>query len=62
MNARKFEPARRCYVCGRARWDWTLTERRARIVELRPYGPDGADVCLECAFGADANRPPEVQS
>lgn len=25
--------------------------------ELRPYGPEGADVCAGCVFGTDGNGP-----
>lgn len=41
---------RRCCQCGRAA-DKTLNERRKMTVELRPYGPGGADICFECATG-----------
>jgi hypothetical protein len=40
---------RTCCVCGRAE-DHTLDERKKFKVELRPYGPGGADICHECAF------------
>ena len=43
------EVERRCCVCQRAE-DHTLNERRKYTVELRPYGPGGADICVECAF------------
>lgn len=39
---------RTCCHCGRAEDD-TLDERGKVTVELRPYGPGGADVCYECA-------------
>lgn len=38
----------RCFKCGRAE-DRTLDARGKFTVELRPYGPGGADVCFECA-------------
>ena len=43
------EGERVCCVCGRAT-DKTLNERGKFTVELRPYGPGGADICVECAF------------
>lgn len=41
--------ARRCCGCDRVE-DRTLNERGKWTVELRPYGPGGADICVECAF------------
>jgi hypothetical protein len=46
---------RRCCGCGRAE-DHTLNERKKRTVELRPYGPGGADICVECAFATPAAK------
>lgn len=43
------ESPRTCYKCGRAP-DSTLNDRGKFAVELRPYGPGGQDVCVECAF------------
>lgn len=40
--------APRCCDCGRTD-DRTLNERGKFTVELRPYGPGGADICFECA-------------
>lgn len=40
---------RRCYHCGQPGGDGPR--------ELRPYGPNGSDVCAGCVFGKDA--PPE---
>lgn len=37
-----------CSQCGRAA-DRTLNERGQFTVELRPYGPGGADICFDCA-------------
>lgn len=45
-----------CCKCGRAN-DRTLNERNKFTVELRPYGPGGADICFECATATpDAER------
>jgi hypothetical protein len=38
-----------CCACGRAT-DRTLDERGKMKVELRPYGPGGADICFQCAM------------
>lgn len=38
-----------CCRCGRAE-DRTLDARGKVKVELRPYGPDGAPICFECAM------------
>lgn len=43
---------RRCCVCQRAE-DHSLNELK---VELRPYGPGGADICHECAFATPEQR------
>jgi len=40
---------RQCCTCGRAE-DHTLNDRGKQTVELRPYGPGGADICFQCAF------------
>lgn len=40
---------RKCYACGRGT-DASLDARGMMKVELRPYGPNGADVCFECAM------------
>lgn len=40
---------RKCYVCKRGP-DSSLNERGMMRVELRPYGPNGAAVCFECAM------------
>ena len=45
-----------CCKCGRAP-DRTLNERGKFTVELRPYGPGGADICFECATAT-----PEAES
>lgn len=47
-NEQSAETVRRCCTCGRAT-DRTLNERKKFKVELRPYGPGGADICFECA-------------
>ena len=39
---------KRCCQCRRAS-DKTRNERGKFTVELRPYGPGGADICFECA-------------
>lgn len=52
MSARETRP---CCVCGRAE-DFTLNEHGMLTVELRPYGPGGADICFECALATPEAR------
>ncbi len=42
------ELLRQCYVCHRVRGE--------PGVDLRPYGPQGQDVCFECAFATPAAK------
>ena len=44
-----------CCVCGRGP-DKTLNERQKFTVELRPYGPGGADICFECATSSPSRE------
>lgn len=44
-----------CCVCRRLP-DRTLNERGKYTVELRPYGPGGAPICVECAFATPKQR------
>lgn len=44
-----------CYKCKRG------NGKGAR--ELRPYGPNGQDICAGCVFGEDGNSPnPEAEN
>jgi hypothetical protein len=48
----------KCYVCGRGP-DETLDEHGKMKVELRPYGPNGANVCFTCAMHPKRRRQTE---
>ena len=46
------DETKKCCACGRGP-DASLDARGMMKVELRPYGPNGADICFECAMAPE---------